>query len=115
MKLHITVVHEGRTYVGDVELDAADSPKRTAVDGKQVSQQTGPTRPGQAIERLYERSFFKTPRTLTDTIRELAKNEYNFGSSSVLMALQATDFLRQRGKRGSYMFVQKYPPAAHPG
>jgi len=35
---------------------------------------------------------------------------YNFGSSSVAMALTRADYLKQKGTAGNFTFIQKYPP-----
>ncbi len=112
MKVQLTITHEGKKYGGEVELTTTGSSERTPRAREQVSQQVVPTKPSQAIEQLYQKGFFKARRTLTDTLEELVKRDCNFGSSSVLMALQRASFIQQKGRKGSYTFVQKHPPIA---
>ncbi len=111
MKVQIVVTHQGKSFQGEFELSAAPA-KKTAKVKEPSSVEALPTRPGEAIEQLYERSFFKVARTLADTMGELEKKEYNFNRPSVLMALQRAQFIQRRGRKGSYKFIQKYPAAA---
>jgi len=41
---------------------------------------------------------------------QLGRDGYNFSAPSILMALKFKEFLQRRGSKGSYRFVQKYPP-----
>lgn len=71
-------------------------------------------KPAEAIGTLYQHGFFKTPKTLGEAMSELARAEYNFAKSSVATALGNAGYLQMRGTKGSYRFIQKYPPAKSP-
>jgi len=110
MRIQITLTHEGKVFEGETELMQTGSAKKTPTRTKPASAKLIATRPGEAVDQLYREGFCKVQRTLTDVRKELAKKELNFGTSSVLMALQAAAFILQKGKKGSYTFIQKYPP-----
>ncbi len=112
MRAQITIIHGGKAYAGEVELVSSGARRTTPTVVQKVVEQVAPTKPSEAIGQLYEKGFFKSPRTLADTMRQLSEGEYNFGKPSVLMVLQRANFLRRTGAKGSSAFVQKYPPAA---
>jgi hypothetical protein len=111
MRVQITIVHEGRTYRGEVELQPESGER---IDSKALKVRSPvaaevATRPSNAVELLYRRGFFKEARKLPDVSNELGREGYNFSRQSVFMALKAAAFLHVIGKRGSYGFVQKFP------
>jgi hypothetical protein len=111
MRVQISVVHEGRTYHGEVELQLGSAQSLDSKISKVQSRNATEvaTRPSDAIELLYRRGFFKEARRLPDVSNELGREGYNFSRQSVFMALKAATFLLVIGKRGAYGFVQKFP------
>lgn len=112
MRVQLKVIHDGQTYFGEVELYAGRPEKAVskALRRGASTVENIATRPSAAVEMLYHRSFFKEPRKLPDVFDELRKEGYNFSRPSILMALKAAGFLALTGRRGSYSFVQKFPP-----
>jgi hypothetical protein len=109
MKVQVRVSENGKTYEGEVVLAEvrSRSGKREAPAAK-----PRPSRPSEALDSLYKKGFFRTERTLGSAVEQLGKDGYNFSRPSVLMALQSRVFLQRRGAKGSYRFVQKYPPSS---
>lgn len=112
MKVQIQVTHNGRVFSGEMELAPAQ-PHKLATGGakRETPRAEVPTKPGEIIEHLYHKNFFKGARSLSDTAGELGQKGYNFNKPSILMALKAAEYLQRRGKKGSYTFIQKHPPS----
>lgn len=112
MRVKISIIHEGRAYTGEVELSSAGAEKAVSKPSKTetLSAQGIATKPSAVIEMLYNKQFFKEPHKLPDVWNELRKEGYNFSRPSILMALKAASYLTMAGRRGSYSFVQKFPP-----
>ena len=112
MKVKISIIHEGKAYSGEVELFSAGPEKVASKPSKTeaFSAKGIATKPSAVVEMLYRKHFFKEPRKLPDVWNELRKEGYNFSRPSILMALKAASYLTMTGKRGSYRFVQKFPP-----
>jgi len=114
MQIEIRVLHEGKTFEGRTDLleVGGSRPRKIEINSLPVRKNSGPTKPGGAVDTLYQKCFFGEERTLLDVRGQLKKDGYNFGASSVLMALGSKEYLQRHGSRGSYSFVQKYPPPA---
>jgi hypothetical protein len=114
MKVQVSVFHEGKSYLGEVQLvPVVTAGKRSKEPHPSTrARQAGVPRPAEAIAQLYHSGFFKSPRALGDAMDELAKVGYNFGKSSVATVLSRSDYLQARGRKGSYTYIQKYPPSA---
>lgn len=112
MRVKLHVVHEGQTYVGEVELHLGGTEKASSKPQRMGVQVTSDiaTKPSAAVDLLYRKGFFKESRKLFDAYEELRKEGYNFSRQSIFMALKAAPFLAVNGKRGSYAFVQRFPP-----
>jgi len=113
MRVELTVVHEGVTYTGGIELAPWRGGKKVAVLSKAgaIPKQVI-TKPSKAVALLYRGGFFGPERRLGEVSKDLATKGFNFSKQSILMALKAADFLAVRGQRGDYRFVQKFPPPA---
>ena len=115
MKVHLRVISGSQTYVGEVDLHPVEPVQNSSRDAKEGAEARGvATMPSQAVRLLYSRGFFGVGRLLPETSNELRKGGYNFSNASISMALRAAEFLQVRGKRGAYMYIQKYPPAGIP-
>jgi hypothetical protein len=71
-----------------------------------------PRTPSDALRRLHQKSVFKTEREFQAVEEELAKIDCNFPKASLAKALERAKFLTRHGKRGSYRWIQKYPPGS---
>lgn len=80
------------------------------VDLKKVKK--GKIKPSKVIEEeLYRKEkYFQNHKCLLDVEKELNKKGYHFKKGSILMALKGAKYLLKTGGKGSYKFVQKYPP-----
>jgi len=110
----------GHTYEGDLDLRPKPPTARRS-SGKQkmrVSAHTvpppgdHPRTPADALRRLHQKSVFKIERDLQAVEEELGKIDCNFPKASVAKALERAEFLTRHGKRGSYRWIQKYPPGS---
>jgi hypothetical protein len=112
MRVKLNIVHEGQTYFGEVELHPAGTEKATSKPHRTGTQTTSDiaTRPSAAVDLVYRKGFFKESRRLSEVFDELRSEGYNFSRQSIFMALKAARFLALTGPRGSYRFVQKFPP-----
>ena len=63
----------------------------------------------EALKILWKEGFFQGAGTINDTVKELSKKGYNFPLTNVVKALQRAPYLTQKGKRGNYKYIQKYP------
>jgi hypothetical protein len=113
MRAKLSIIHEGKRFVGEVELHAVDSEVPAA--GSHTPRTEAPhdvaRKPSEAVDLVYRKGFFKDRRGLSDVVNELHQAGYFFSPQSILAALKAARFLVQTGVRGSYRFVQKFPPA----
>ena len=112
MKAEIRILHDGKVFEGTAVLAELGRKVDLATKNAEPVNQSRPTKPAGAIDALFGRGYFATERTLSDVREQLRQDGYNFGPPSVLMTLQSKDYLQRRGTKGSYRFVQKYPPAA---
>jgi hypothetical protein len=112
MNVRIEITHEGQTFAGEVELVASASGEKKGSYGKsnKPTKAEPIKKPSTAVEFLYRKDFFRDPQTLRETWDRLGNEGFNFSRPAVLMALQAAEYLTMTGKRGSYRFVQKFPP-----
>jgi len=112
MNVRIEITHEGETFFGEVELVGRKGAQKRFADAptKGTTKPALVKKPSTAVEFLYRKAFFFDPHTLAETWAELQKQGFNFSRPAILMALQAADYLTMTGKRGSYRFVQKFPP-----
>lgn len=110
MKIDLRVTENGKTFAGEVvltELRSHNGPRRRRDEAKGKLR---PDKPSAAIDGLYTKGYFAVERTLGDSIAQLGRDGYNFSAPSILMALKSREFLQRRGNKGSYRFIQKYPP-----
>jgi hypothetical protein len=114
MKAELTIIHGGKRFVGAADLHPVDS------EGTRPASQTAGSdaprdvarKPSGAVDLAYRKGFFKERRALSEVVDELQQVGYFFSRQSILAALKAARFLAQTGARGSYRFVQKFPPSA---
>lgn len=113
MKVLIRVTERDRLFEGEVVLKQVNPADAGMDRGKDDThaETTRPTKPSEAVQALYERGFFDSKRTLAEVLNELSKDGYNDNAPSVSMALGSKQFLQRSGVKGSYRFVQKYPPS----
>jgi len=106
MKIHISITTEkGETFEGDADLVKSKSkPAHTVI--KKSGKNKGPS---EIIKFLHKEGFFSAEKKLSDLENEFKSKGYNFGKSSLLMALDRADFLKKSGSKGNYQFIQKYP------
>jgi hypothetical protein len=110
MHIQIRVSHDDKLFEGDATLSEVGSRAGGKTKSPAPKKREGTvTKPAGALDTLYAQGYFASERTLAEVREQLQHNGYNFGASSVLMALQAREYLQRRGSKGSYRFVQKYP------
>ena len=102
---------QGKVYQGTLVLNKQKQNKaKNKREVKQVQRSTK-VRPSQVIDQgLYYKKFFQSHKSLSDVEKKLNALGYNYKKGSILMALKRAEYLNKSGKRGNYMFVQKYPP-----
>jgi hypothetical protein len=107
MHIQIRITQAGKIFEGEATLAEAQSS-----DGKKAEsvKNERPTKPAGALDSLYREGYFAAERALVDVRSQLQQGGFNFGAPSVLMALRSKNYLQRRGNKGSYRFVQKYPP-----
>jgi len=64
------------------------------------------------LRKLHQKNVFKTEKEFKVVEEELAKIDCNFPKPSLAKALERAGFLTRHGKRGSYRWIQKYPPGS---
>lgn len=111
MRIRMTIIHDGKEFQGDAELTEVGRGRRVSQAQPKIATQA-PSSPAEAIRSLFEKGFFRETRGQRDVAKKLKEQGYNFGSSSITMALQRARFLHQRGSKGTYSYVQKIPPTA---
>jgi hypothetical protein len=112
MKIQIRVSDSGRTFEGEAMLtevrpNGGPPVKRAQSVGRPLS-----TKPSGAVDALYHKEFFASEHSLGDVLGQLGRDGYNFSAPSILMALKSREYLQRRGSKGSYRFVQKFPPSS---
>jgi hypothetical protein len=117
MKIQIRAVDEnGRVFSGEFDLvetklAVSKGPVRQDVD---IALPKKKAKPSLAVETLYRAGFFSVAKSLGEVVKQVSlKLGYNFDSASILMSMKAAPYLLRRGSKGSYIFIQKYPPEHH--
>jgi hypothetical protein len=64
--------------------------------------------PPQAVRFLWTKKFFESGKSFHDIKVELGRMGCNPSDQNLQMALTRANFLRQKGNRGSYTYIQKY-------
>jgi len=111
--------NSGNVFEGEADLELKRRSIRSAI-AKPTSPRPSPAAathghprtPTDALRRLHQKSVFKLEREFKAVEKELAKIDCNFPKPSLAKALERADFLTRHGKRGSYRWIQKYPPGA---
>jgi repressor of nif and glnA expression len=67
------------------------------------------TKPSEALKILWKERIFLKPNKIAEVMKELEKRGYNFNEQAIHMALKRAKYLTQKGKKGNYTYVQKYP------
>jgi len=113
MRVRIEITHEGQSYSGEMDLHSSAVVRKMSSSPTRFEHSSthAVRKPSAAIEFLYRKNFFKESHGLAEVWEELRKEGYNFSRPAILMALKAASYLTMTGKRGSYRFVQKFPPA----
>jgi len=112
MKIQIRVSDSGRTFEGEAVLAEVRPHAGPPAKRAQSVEKSPSTKPSGAVDGLYHKEFFASERTLGDVLGELGRDGYNFSPPSILMALKSREYLQRRGSKGSYRFVQKFPPSS---
>lgn len=68
-----------------------------------------PTTPTEVLKILWKDGIFLKPKRIGEIKKELESRGYNFSDQAISMALKRAKYLIQKGKKGSYSYVQKYP------
>ena len=105
LKINITIADEkGNLFEGNATLHKIKAEKR-----KRTFQISNKKRsPSNAVLELHQEDFFSEEQTLSNVIKKLKQTGYNFGNSSIAMALKV-DYLKRKGTPGKFRFIQKYP------
>lgn len=61
------------------------------------------------LQHLWKTGLFRTAKKLSEIDAALAKQEYNFTTAELGMALKRAPYLTRKGKRGGYTYIQKGP------
>lgn len=61
------------------------------------------------LQHLWKSGLFKSAKKLSEIDATLAKQEYNFTTAELGMALKRAPYLTRKGKRGAYTYIQKGP------
>jgi len=110
MKIKITLTDEkGNTYFGTADLtkSSGSSGSKTLIPTAKPKKK----RPADVVSELHKEGFFKEEKGLDETAKKLKSKGFNFGKSSIYMALQSAEYLKQNGPKGKSKFIQKYPPS----
>lgn len=111
MRVQIILSDIGKTYEGEAILTPTASRKKSDGVPKSRAEGARARKPSEAVERMYRTGFFTDQRRLGEAMQQLGEDGYNFSRQSVHMALMSRAFLQRRGRKGSYHFIQKYPPS----
>ncbi len=105
MKIHVKVKDDkNQIYEGTIELTKSRKQKSQKQTEFQISGPTG------IIKELYFQNYFENERTLNEVDKKFKSKKYNFGANAIQIAMERAKFLRRKGKRGSYSYIQKIPP-----
>jgi hypothetical protein len=110
MRIQIRVSENGKLFEGEALLKEVPSKGNTPPTKIGRRRELAPTKPTGAVDGLYETQFFACERTLGQVMGKLGEDGFNFNAPSIFMALKSRDYIQRRGSRGSYRFVQKFPP-----
>jgi len=106
LKIQIRIIDEkGNFYEGTTDLKKTN--KKNLDTKLEIKKQK--KIPSNVVTELYKQNFFSEERQLNDVVNEMKKLGYNFGRSSIYMAVSGADFLKQKGTKGKFKFIQKYP------
>lgn len=120
MKVEIKLADErGNFFGGEVTLvpiaskaghkrASAERPTHQGVSAKGEH----PRMPMDGLRRLHQEGVFKAERDFKSVEGELSGIHCNFPKASLAKALARADFLTRHGARGSYRWIQRYPPGA---
>jgi hypothetical protein len=115
MKIQFRIWQDGKVFEGEAVLTEGQSsktPKSSPGKSKGSLSSGDANKPSGALDRLYRKRFFASERTLGTVLDQLQEDGYNFSAPSILMALKSRGYLQRRGSKGSYRFVQKFPPTS---
>ena len=103
----------GNVFDGQVDLKPRRSGAQFApAERRPVAPASHPRTPTDALRKLHQKNVFKTEKELRAVEEELAKIDCNFPKPSLAKALERAGFLTRHGRRGSYRWIQKYPPGS---
>lgn len=109
--------NSGNVFKGEADLELKGRSIRSAIAKPAPSRPAPaaithghPRTPTDALRQLHQKSVFKVEKEFKAVEQELAKIDCNFPKPSLAKALERADFLTRHGKRGSYRWIQKYPP-----
>jgi len=112
MKVQIRIFQNGKVFDGEAILSEVHGHHREPVGRIVRSSVSKSTKPSGAVDGLYGKGFFASARALGDVVGQLGRDGYNFSAQSIFMSLKSRKYLHRRGTKGSYQFVQKYPPVS---
>jgi hypothetical protein len=121
MRVSILLKDEsGNFFDGQVDLKLRKSAAQfapakhaqTKARHRSVAPADHPRTPTDVLRKLHQKNVFKTEKEFKAVEEELAEIDCNFPKPSLAKALERADFLTRHGKRGSYRWIQKYPPGA---
>lgn len=105
MKIYVKVIDDkNQTFEGIAELKKITK-KKTDTKLKIVLDS-----PAGIIQQLYSQNFFEINRTVGDVENKIKLKKYNFNYNAIRMALSRSKYLKHKGVRGSYSYIQKIPP-----
>lgn len=108
MKIHITLTDEkGNSYSGFANLEKSTTKHIPNIQTNKPIKK----RPTDIVREAHRENFFKDEKNLDETTKYLKSKGFNFGKSSVFMALQGAEYLKKIGTKGKFKFIQKYPPS----
>jgi hypothetical protein len=121
MKLEITLRDDkGKLFGGEVTLVPLSAKRlgsRVSVQARaghsaDTRKDDQPRTPTDGLRRLHQQGGFKTERDFKSVEGDLSTMDCNFPKASLAKALARADFLTRHGTRGSYRWIQRYPPRA---
>ena len=69
----------------------------------------------EALKLLWADGFFADWKDWAAIVEALGELGNHFASTALGKALERAKYLTRRGRRGAYMYIQKYPAAADTG
>lgn len=94
---------------GNIYEGTAILTKQKQASSKPKSISTTKKTPSNVLQQIYQDNFFIDNKTLNDVYKKFKELGFNFGRSSVYMALESSNYLKRSGSKGKYRFIQKYP------